>query len=148
MMYEIMTIVPATVADTEVDGVIATLGKEIESAGAKLEKTENLGKIKLAYAIDRQRYGYYVLFYAEVEAEAMPKLEQTLRLSENSLRHMVIAREGGIPTAPFKLVAYTQPLSAEGRRGTEREARPKSDKKEVVAGAAEEVVAAKVEEVA
>lgn len=151
MIYEIMTVIPATVAENELDASIALVSKEIEGAGAKIEKVENLGKLKLAYPIDRQRYGYYVLFFVDVATEGMAKINETLRLSENTLRHLIIAREGGIPTASYKMVQYTQPLSAEGRRGGERAER-KSDKKldapasEEGAAKSEDVVAEKVEE--
>lgn len=123
MLYELMTILPAHISDTEVDGTIDAIAKLIENAGGKVEKTQNLGKIKLAYPIKRQRHGVYALIYAEVPAEKMVKLDQNLRLAEEVVRHMIVARPEGIPTADFKLVSYTAPLTPEGRRTNEREER-------------------------
>ncbi len=123
MLYEIMTILPSQYADTEVDGVIGTVTKVIEKSGAKVEKTHSFGKIKMAYPIERQRYGTYILFYVTAEAEMMKKLDSDLRLTDEILRHMAIARPEGMPKGEFKLVQYTPPLTTEGRRAGEREER-------------------------
>lgn len=123
MLYELMTILPAHVSDVEVDGTIDTIAKLIERAGGTVEKTQNLGKIKLAYAIKRQRHGVYALFYVEMPSDSLQKLDQYLRLSDEVVRHLVVARPEGIPTAAFKLVSYTPPLTSEGRRATDREDR-------------------------
>lgn len=123
MMYEIMTIIPSHISDTEVDGAIEAVAKLVEKESGKVEKTQNLGKIKLAYPIERQRHGTYVLMYAELAPEAMMKLDQNLRLADEVVRHMIIARPEGIPSAEFKLVSYTNPLTPEGRRSSERDDR-------------------------
>ncbi len=123
MIYEIMTILPSQYADTEIDGVVQTVTGQIEKAGAKVEKTQNFGKLKIAYPIERQRHGTYVLFYVSAEPEALQKLDQNLRLSEEVIRHLTIARPEGIPTKPVNLVQYTPPLTPEGRRAGEREER-------------------------
>ena len=123
MIYEIMTILPSQYADTEIEGVLATVTKLIEKSGAKVEKTHNYGKLKIAYPIERQRHGTYVLFYVSAESEMMAKMDQDLRLSEEVIRHLVIARPEGIPTKEVNLVQYTPPLTPEGRRAGEREER-------------------------
>ncbi len=123
MLYEIMTILPSQYADTEVDGVIETISKVLEKAGAKVEKTHSFGKIKTAYPIERQRYGTYILFYVTAEPEAMKKVDGDLRLTDEVLRHMSIARPEGMPKGEFKLVSYTPPLTPEGRRAGERDER-------------------------
>lgn len=123
MIYEIMTILPSQYADTEIDGVIETVTKQIEKSGAKIEKVQNFGKLKIAYPIERQRHGTYVLFYISAEPESLQKLDQNLRLSEEVIRHLTIARPEGIPAKDFRLVQYTPPLTPEGRRAGEREER-------------------------
>jgi small subunit ribosomal protein S6 len=129
MIYEIMTIIPTKFAENEVDGVIAEITKVIEAGAGKVEKTFNHGKIKLAYAIDHQRYGTYVLFYISAEKEAMAKIDQNLRLSDEVVRHIIVARPEGIPATPYKLVSYQQPFTTEGRRASDRDERPARDEK-------------------
>ncbi len=103
--------------------MVDTVTKVIEKAGGKVEKSHSFGKIKTAYPIERQRYGTYIMFYVTAEPEAMKKLDGDLRLTEEVLRHMVVARPEGMPKGEFKLVQYTPPLTTEGRRAGEREER-------------------------
>lgn len=133
MLYEIMTILPSQYADTEVDGVIGTITKVLEKSGAKVEKTHSFGKIKTAYPIERQRYGTYIMFYVTAEPASLQKLDLDLRLTEELLRHMIVARPEGMPKGEFKLVQYTPPLTAEGRRAGDREERPERAPRSVAA---------------
>ncbi|MFA5946301.1 MAG: 30S ribosomal protein S6 [Patescibacteria group bacterium] len=126
MIYEIMTVIPSKFADNEIETVTGLIAKVIEAGAGKIEKTVNLGKHKMAYNIEHERYGTYMLFYVSAEKEAMAKIDLNLRLSEEVLRHITIARPEGIPTQAYKLVSYVQPLSPEGRRSSEREERPAS----------------------
>jgi small subunit ribosomal protein S6 len=53
-------------------------------------KVDRWGRRKLAYLIDKQREGYYVLFEAEIEPKALPELERNLKLSTNILRYLIV----------------------------------------------------------
>jgi small subunit ribosomal protein S6 len=48
------------------------------------------GRRKLAYEINRQREGYYVLLNAELEPEAIQELERNLKLSSSILRYLLV----------------------------------------------------------
>lgn len=124
MIYEIMSIIPSKFSDSEIEGAVANIEGLFTAAGAKIEKTTNLGKIKLAYPIDHIRFGTYVLTYITVDGEKVQKIDQDLKLSEFVLRHLIIARPEGIPAATFRMTSYVPPLNAEGRRAGEREERP------------------------
>lgn len=125
-MYEILTIVPAKFADTEVDSLAERIAKMLENDGLTIERTENLGKLKLAYPIDHMRYGTYVLFFASTDSlEIMKKVDQDLRLADEVLRHMIVTRPSGIPARIARPTSYVPPLTTEGRRaGDKSEDRP------------------------
>lgn len=116
MIYEILYIIPSRFSDTEVDGVAKKIEEGLLKAGASVEKTENLGKIKLTYPIKKERHGTYILTYINVDGEKMQKIDQDLRLSDDVLRHTIVKREEGIPTAAFKLSSYEAPITPEGKR--------------------------------
>lgn len=129
MIYEILTIIPAKFSDNEIEGVSERVAKQLENSGAKIEKTENLGKLKLAYAIDHVRFGTYVLFYVEADPSAMKKIDQDLRLADEVLRHTIVVRPAGIPAHTPKPTSYVPPLNAEGRRSSEKsDDRPRAAK--------------------
>lgn len=127
MIYEIMSIIPPKFSDSEIEGVVTKIEALYAASGATVKKTTNLGKIKLAYPIDKVRYGTYILTYVEVDGEKVAKIDQDLRLSEDVLRHIIIVRPDGIPAVVFKMTSYQPPLNAEGRRAGERdESAPRS----------------------
>ena len=59
-------------------------------SGAKVTKTENWGLRTLAYKIEKNRKGHYVLIECDAPATAVHEVERTLRLNEDVLRHMTI----------------------------------------------------------
>lgn len=116
MIYEIMYIIPSKYSDTEIEGISTTVNGLYEKHGAKVEKTQNLGKLKFAYTIKGVTHGTYILNYIEVEGTAVAKIEQELRLAEQVLRHIIVKREKGIPTHDIKLEQYVEPISPTGKR--------------------------------
>jgi small subunit ribosomal protein S6 len=62
---------------------------EADDLGA-VTKVDRWGRRKLAYLIEKQREGYYVLFEAEIEPKGLPELERNLKLSTNVLRYLIV----------------------------------------------------------
>lgn len=140
MIYEIMTVYPSRFVEGELDGLTANFAASIEALGGAVERSERLGKLKLAYPIERDRHGHFVLSYVTLPAESVAKLDQNMRLSDDLLRHLIIARPTGIPAAGYKVTAYQPPLTAEGRRSGEREPRaPRAEKESAPAAEAADV---------
>jgi small subunit ribosomal protein S6 len=113
--YELLYIVPAQFADTEIDGIRERVGKMVEQAGAKVVRNESLGKIRLAYPVKRQRHGTYVLVHFDAEASAVAGLDRALRLADEVLRHIVVERAPGAEKKAFQIASYVAPLSEEAR---------------------------------
>jgi small subunit ribosomal protein S6 len=65
-----------------IEKVEATLGK----TGAKLSKFTEWGRKKLAYEIDKQPEGYYILLEFEGDGETSRKLTEFLKLQEEVMR--------------------------------------------------------------
>lgn len=128
MIYEILAILPSKYSDTEIEGLVQNTNALLENAGAKVAKTEVLGKLKLAYPVKQNRHGVYVLTYVEAAAEAMKKIDQDLRLSDDIVRHVMVKRPAGIPATTFRPSSYQPPLTPEGKRASaeDRPARAKA----------------------
>lgn len=121
--YDLLYIIPAVMTDSEAETVAAKVTEMIKATGAAITRTENLGKLKLAYPIKHQKYGFYMLTQFDAEPGTVAKLENDLRLNENVLRHQLTTRLTGSEKTIYKLEAYKSPISEEGfapRRG-ERE---------------------------
>lgn len=69
---------------TQVQGWIEADGK------GQVTKIDRWGRRKLAYEIDRQREGYYVIMEANVDPSGLPEVERNLKLSSAILRYLII----------------------------------------------------------
>jgi small subunit ribosomal protein S6 len=59
----------------------------------QVTKIDRWGRRKLAYEIDRQREGYYVIMEASADPTGLPELERNLKLSPAILRYLVIRKD-------------------------------------------------------
>jgi len=85
-----MYIIPSKYTEAEMDGIIKQVAEILETAGAQISDTNNMGKRRLSYPIEHQRNGTYVLVNFEAESEAIAKMDAVLRLTSEVLRHMVV----------------------------------------------------------
>lgn len=118
--YELLYIIPATVVETEVGGVETKISTLITKYGATVELTKRLGKLHLAYQIEKQRYGYYVAVVFTAEKASVAKIEESLRISNDILRHMITASEKTVEEQKFDLVQFAE-INVEEERARRRE---------------------------
>lgn len=64
-----------------------------------VQKTDNWGKRKLAYPIDKQDSGIYVFYRVEMPGENVAKLDATLNITTEVIRHLVV-KPGPEPVVP------------------------------------------------
>ncbi len=62
----------------------------IEKDGGKVTKREDWGLRNLAYKIQKNRKGYYVLMNIDAPAAAVVEMERLMRLDENLLRYLTV----------------------------------------------------------
>ena len=98
--YELLYIIPAKHTEKEIAGLIEKINGLLTDAGAVVSATHDLGKRKLAYAIDHVRFGHYVLVHYDAEGAVTQKLNQMLRLSTDILRHLTVVRDPHIKGIP------------------------------------------------
>lgn len=53
-------------------------------------KADHWGRRRLAYEIDGQREGYYVIMTADIEGKHIDELERNLKLSSDVLRYLIV----------------------------------------------------------
>jgi small subunit ribosomal protein S6 len=108
--YESMLILPAAADEatvgTATDRISTVAGKH---AGA-VRNIERWGRRRLAYEIDDQNEGYYVVVTFSAEPAAQAELERTLNLADEILRYKVIV----LPTPREKEQMASSPASAAG----------------------------------
>jgi small subunit ribosomal protein S6 len=93
--YELMVVMRTDMTDEGLTALLGNVQSWIEAQGGNVIRIDNWGRRHLAYPIQKQRDGYYVLFIAEMPAEAIVVLERNLRLSENVLRYLTVRMDEG-----------------------------------------------------
>ena len=97
--YETVLIARQDLGDAQVTALTEACQKIITDGKGKVHKTENWGLRTLAYKINKNRKGHYVLIESECEGPVIIELERTLRLNEDVLRYMTI-REDALSEGP------------------------------------------------
>lgn len=113
--YELLYILPAKFTDAEIVELRKKISGMVTAVGATITEEHDLGKRKLAYAINHARTGSYILVYFEAEAAALAKLNTTLRLSSDLLRYLIVERDMKVTTLP----AYAEEEQRQERRPEE-----------------------------
>lgn len=80
--------------EAAVNGTIDQVRAWVETDDlGQINKIDRWGRRKLAYEIDKQREGYYVLFTSQIEPRALGELERQLNLAPNVLRYLFVRTE-------------------------------------------------------
>ena len=90
--YEILFILPNKFTDDEAKTLAGWVEKTLVENGATITATEYWGKKKLAYEIKHNAYGYYGLFEFDLEGKNLAKIDNSLRLSADVLRHQIVVK--------------------------------------------------------
>ncbi|MBN1585769.1 30S ribosomal protein S6 [Candidatus Uhrbacteria bacterium] len=98
--YELMYILPAKHTEEELKVLSDKIRGIVTDLGGEVAEEHNMGKRKLAYPIKHVRYGHYYLLIANMEQGAVAKLNSTLRLTTELLRHLIIRRDPHIIGVP------------------------------------------------
>ncbi|HUY15510.1 MAG TPA: 30S ribosomal protein S6 [Terriglobia bacterium] len=88
--YEVIFIVRPDLADEEIEKLIAHMETFATEAGGKIEKVEKLGRRRLAYRVERQREGFYVLFILEGSGDTVKELERRLKVTDTVIKFMTV----------------------------------------------------------
>jgi small subunit ribosomal protein S6 len=78
--------------DLEVDLTKAEekVKKIIADNGGKVTGTDNWGKRKLAYPINKQEHAVYVFYNVEMPGAGVQKVESTLNITDEVIRHQIV----------------------------------------------------------
>ena len=88
--YEVIYIIDANLEDDPRKELIDRFNELIAQQGATLDKIDEWGKRHLAYPIDFQSEGYYVLMHISAPPEFPRELERNFEISEKVIRYLCV----------------------------------------------------------
>ena len=88
--YELALVVNAKIEDDKRVAVVKRAQAYIERFGGKVGATEEWGKKRLAYEIQKMHEGYYYFIKFEGQSNTPNDLEQNMRIMDNVLRYLIV----------------------------------------------------------
>lgn len=113
--YEIMFIVNPNASEEEIDKINGQIEGIVTSGGGKIEKIEKMGKRRLAYEIDKNREGHYVLFVISANGDIVRECERRLRVLDAVIKYITVRTDEEVRRFE-KIRSYRQRRAA--RRGS------------------------------
>ena len=90
--YEVMYVVDAALEDSARSELINRFNELVVKNGGEVERVDEWGKRRLAYAINYKTEGYYVLM-TFVSGPAFPReLDRKLRIAEGVMRSLIVCK--------------------------------------------------------
>ena len=89
--YEAMVVFSVNAGEDNVKGLVEKFKTLIENNGT-VEEVNEWGKRKLAYEIDDQTEGYYVLYTFESKPDFPVEFERVLKITDGVMRSMITVK--------------------------------------------------------
>jgi len=133
--YETIFIARQDVPTAQVEALSASFADIIKAQSGEVTKTEQWGLRSLAYRINKNKKGHYVLFNIDASAAAVAELERNMRINEDILRFLTIRVEE-LEAGPSAMMRKDERAESGGRyergdrgdrpdRGGDRQDRPR-----------------------
>ncbi|MGI4802774.1 MAG: 30S ribosomal protein S6 [Janthinobacterium lividum] len=92
-LYECVLIARNDVTQQQVEAVADQIGTDLETDGGSVQKREYWGLRSLAYRVNKNRKGHYMLLGLDAKPAFITEMERLLRLNEDVLRFMTLRVE-------------------------------------------------------
>ena len=90
--YETIYIVDPNLEKTVLEKTMIEIGQELEKTKARIINHRDWGKKRLAYQVDNQKYGSFILLQFEIEElSKINDFDSWLKLNSLVLRHMTVS---------------------------------------------------------
>jgi small subunit ribosomal protein S6 len=91
--YEVMYILDSRLDEEGQKKINTRVNETIAKIGGKIEKSESLGRKKLAYPIKKQNDGLYMLTHFETDSQSLDELQRVMGITDGLIRHLIVRRD-------------------------------------------------------
>ena len=91
--YEAMVILDPNVGEDQLAAATQRVQDQIATRGGEIQKVDTWGRRRMYYPIKHLRDGHYVVYTFNAEPRRVTELEQSWRISEDVLRHLVVRQD-------------------------------------------------------
>lgn len=135
--YELLCLISNEFAEDEVKPIIEKVKKLITDKDGKITRHEDWGKRRLAYPIRQFKYGYYNLVEFDLKGEETNKIDRSLKLMNEILRHQIVNKKVKTAEEIAKEIEIKKKIAAKEEKEEERikteekETKKKKDAKKI-----------------
>ena len=104
--YEVMYVIDPALEDSARVELINRFSDFVKKNGGEVDRVDEWGKRRLAYAIQYKTEGYYVLMYIKAPADLPREIERNMQISDSVLRYLTVRYEGELPAKREPLKPY------------------------------------------
>jgi len=109
--YEVVYILDPALDESAVNSKLEKLHSLAIAMGGEVSAIDHWGLRQLAYPVNKQTAGYYVVGHFTAVAEALPEYERLIRLDGEVMRYLLVLNEGE-PTDGDSLLGEPRPERA------------------------------------
>ena len=109
--YELVLIFHPAVGEDAIQQKMERFHGLVSGGDAEIRVVDHWGGRRLAYPIQKQTSGYYVVTQFLGDPASLPELERIMKLDEGVLRYLLVVNEGE-PSSGLSVVAATPPASS------------------------------------
>lgn len=91
--YECMFIIAPQLDEEKTEDVITKFENLITSNSGEITKTDRMGRRRLAYEIDENMEGYYVILYFNAEPTLAAELDRVFKITDGVIRHLIVRKD-------------------------------------------------------
>jgi small subunit ribosomal protein S6 len=113
-LYETVYIFDAALDEAAINQKLERYHGLVTGKDGEVTSVDHWGTRQLAYPVEKNKTGYYVVAQFMGEATALPEFERVLKLDEGLLRYLVVLNEGE-PTTGMSILA-PQPILSDRPR--------------------------------
>ena len=127
-LYEIVYIFDATLDEDLVNKKLEKFHLLLLVKSGEVDAVDHWGLRQMAYPVNKQSTGYYVVAQIRAEIDGLPEFERVLRLDPELLRYLIVLNEGE-PTTGHSLLGAAPPSRADKDNGgdDDEDDRPRGD---------------------
>jgi len=89
-IYEVMYVADPETTDEAIGKLNEAVEKLVQTEGGSVVRTDDIGRRRMAYPINKKKEGYYVLFEIEGSGQEIAELERRMRVNEAILRYLTV----------------------------------------------------------
>jgi small subunit ribosomal protein S6 len=115
-LYETVFIARQDITSAQAETLAQTYSQMIADNGGQVSKTEHWGLKTLAYRMNKNRKGHYILFNIDAPSAAVLEMERNMRINEDVLRYLTIRVEG-LEEGPSAMMQNRDRGNERGDRG-------------------------------